>query len=94
MNHIGKNPAGVLVIVSKLRASVIMREGYYLLHSRICCEFSLKPLSDILYDSVHASYCRNDPELVTYAGTYVSTAISLEMKLFRCRCYMCKIRLL
>ena len=94
MHHVRKDLAGVLMVATKLRTTVVMREGYHLLNRRIPCEFLFKLLLDILDNTVHTSHSRDDPEFIADACTTVRAEVTIEGCFMLGRLNLSKIRLI
>ena len=83
MHHIRKNVAGVFMVISKLGAAVIVREGHHLFYRRVFMKFFFELLLNALRDSVDTPDRRYDPEFVSDTGTAVFSSVAFETSLFR-----------
>ena len=86
MDHIGQDRPGVFVIVSQLRAAVVVREGYDGVHgAHLAGHFLAETAGDRLTDPVHASHRGNDPDLVAHAHLAVLPDEAAEGAALPCR---------
>ena len=76
-DHVAQYLTGILMVVTQLRASVVMRERYNGVNPLAIC-FLAKLFGQLVCYSVHATHRRDNPYLITYAGFSVGTQISFE----------------
>ena len=79
VNHIGQDFAGILVVFSQLRASIIVRKVDDGVHASLPApDFFLEPADNLLADAVHAAHRGYHPNLVADAHLAVGAAEALE----------------
>ena len=74
MNHITQNLLGVLVVITKLGAAVVMRESEDVIRARLLAQ----TFGTFLDDTIDATYSRNDPYFVADTHLPVLAAIAHE----------------
>jgi hypothetical protein len=82
MNHVGKHGAGVLVVRTELRATVIVRESHDCINRALtAADFVAESANQLLANAVYAAHGGNNPYLVAYAYLPVGAAETAERAL-------------
>ena len=74
MNHVAKNLLRVLVVITELRAAVVVRESEDIVRTCLLTQ----TLGTFLNDTVHATYGRDNPHLVADAYLSVFATVAHE----------------
>ena len=83
-DHVGKNGAGILMVVAELGAAVVVRERHNGVDTPLLPgDFGLETIYNLLADTIDAAHGGNHPNLVSDANLPVGAAETLESALLR-----------
>ena len=80
-HHVTKNLFCIFVVVTKLRATVVVWESNNGIHS-LAFGFATQSFSQLTDDTVYATYRRDNPYFVSYPYITVFATITFECKIF------------
>ena len=80
-HHVTKNLFRILMVVTKLRATVVVWESDNGIHS-LTFGFATQSLGQLSDDTVYATYSRDNPYLVSYTYITVFATVTFESKIF------------
>ena len=77
MHHIAKNLPGILMVLTQLRTTIVMRKSRNGIHS-LTISFYTKLSGQVIYNTIHATNRWNNPNFITDPYFSILPAIAFE----------------